>query len=102
MQLLSVETPEVQELVDPKGDAADQVISNLEVARVRRLVRALPPIERRVVCWRFGLLGEPELPQREIARRLGISVDRAWRAEHHALMRLRTGLAPGQAEAEAA
>ena len=50
---------------------------------------ALSPKEYQVICFRFGLFGEEEQTQREIARRLQISRSYVSRIEKNALLKLR-------------
>lgn len=48
-----------------------------QVVDVHRLLRDLPPVERRVICWLYGIACEPVDPE-EIAQRLGTRVDEIW------------------------
>jgi RNA polymerase sigma factor (sigma-70 family) len=86
----------LDQLPDPDVDVCDAVVANLEAARIRRLVAQLPPAERAVIRWRYGLGGD-RLTHREIAARLGISVGGAWNLEQRALELLRGSV--GVAEA---
>lgn len=45
--------------------------------RIRRLVNELPPVERRIICWLYGIDCTPIDPD-EVARRLNLSVDEMW------------------------
>lgn len=45
---------------------------------VRHLLQDLPPVERRVICWLYGIACEPVDPE-EIAERLGTHVEQVWR-----------------------
>lgn len=45
---------------------------------VRRIVKTLPPIERRVICWLYGI-GCVPLDPAEVADRLNMSVEQVWR-----------------------
>jgi DNA-directed RNA polymerase specialized sigma24 family protein len=78
----------LDELADPDGDTHEQVVSSLEAARLRRLLRNLPAVEQRVLSWRYGLNGE-RLAHRQVAARLGVSVGTAWTIEQRALGLLR-------------
>ena len=78
----------LKELPDPDVDVHHTAVTNIEAARVRRLVRTLPALERRVVVARFGLAG-PALSCRETAVRLGLSRTGVSRIERRALNRLR-------------
>src|SRR3954447_24914376 len=80
------------EVVDPSADVHDIAVANIEAARVRRLIRELPEIERRVVRWRYGIEAEV-LTVREIAGRLGIGKSTVSDIEKRALVRLRASVA---------
>ncbi|MDY5020904.1 MAG: sigma-70 family RNA polymerase sigma factor, partial [Blautia sp.] len=54
------------------------------------LEKTLSPREYEVICLRYGLFGEKELTQREIAGRLSISRSYVSRIEKNALQKLRT------------
>ena len=53
------------------------------------LKNTLSPREYEVICLRYGLFGEKELTQREIAQRLSISRSYVSRIEKNALQKLR-------------
>ena len=53
------------------------------------LEKTLSPREYEVICLRYGLFGEKELTQREIAQRLSISRSYVSRIEKNALQKLR-------------
>lgn len=54
------------------------------------LQKALTRRERDIVCMRYGLCGHRPLPQRVVAKRLGISRSYVSRIEKRALEKLRT------------
>jgi DNA-directed RNA polymerase specialized sigma subunit len=87
-RLVCVPTEELEAVPDKRGDAHQQLVTSLESGLLRRRVRALPMLERLVICWRYGLLGE-RLVVREIAERLGVSVGTAYNLEQRGLARLR-------------
>jgi RNA polymerase sigma factor (sigma-70 family) len=89
------------EVADPDADVYEAAVVNIEAARVRRLVRELPDIERRIVMWRYGI-GADVLTVREIARRLGIGKSTVSDIEARALARLRGRLDDGTELAKAA
>lgn len=63
-------------LADTLPDPAvmeDDCERRADAARLRRLVRALPQRERRLITWRYGLDGEPPRTQQQVAARLGVS-----------------------------
>ena len=78
----------VQQLPDPDADVQDAAVINIEAARVRRFVRALPMLERKVIAARYGLTGEP-LSCRQVGVRLGLSRSTVSDIEQRALQRLR-------------
>ena len=57
--------------------------------RLRQLVKALPQRDARILAMRYGLDGEKEQTQQEVARRLGISRSYVSRIEKRALYALR-------------
>jgi len=79
------------ELPDPDTDVHDAAVTNIEAARLRRYVRTLPMLERKVIVWRHGLLGE-QLSCLQVAARLGMSKASAVAIEQRALKRLRAML----------
>ena len=81
---------------DPDADVQEHVISQIEAARIRRLVSTLPQLHRLIVTWHFGLDGRT-LTRREIAERLRLTPAVVRRIEAEALGHLRR-LALAQAE----
>lgn len=71
----------------------DTVIDDIDVRiKSRQLYGFLPalePRERSVICMRYGLGGYQPMPQREVAKRLGISRSYISRIEKRALEKLR-------------
>ena len=59
---------------------------------LRQAVRELPDRERTIVGMRYGLGGQRELTQKEVARRLGISQSYISRLEKRIMLRLRQEL----------
>lgn len=68
--------------------------------RITRILNALPsalsPREYQVVCCRYGLFGEEEQTQREIAQRLSISRSYVSRIEKNALKKLKSLFPEGE------
>jgi DNA-directed RNA polymerase sigma subunit (sigma70/sigma32) len=79
----------LDEVADPDPETQEQAIVNRERARRRRELLARPPLERRVLSWRYGLADGGELSVRQVARRLNTSVGSAWNIEQRALQMLR-------------
>jgi DNA-directed RNA polymerase sigma subunit (sigma70/sigma32) len=84
-------------VADPDVQVEEQVISEIEVARIRRLLGTLPNLEQLVITWHFGLQGEP-LSRPAIADRLRLSTGAVRRIEVDALRELHS-LALGQGRA---
>ena len=55
----------------------------------RYIESSLDERERQIVTLRYGLFGQPQLPQREVAKRLGISRSYVSRIEKKALKLLK-------------
>lgn len=71
------------------SDFEAEVVSIRDL-RLHRLVRQLPPLERRVIRWYFGLDCE-ELNTCQIAERMGTSRQYVSKVKNRALARLRGG-----------
>lgn len=83
-------TNEVIAVAAAPDQVEEEVVMRIEARRVIRLVRRkLDPIERRVITWRYGLAGAPELSLRDVAERMGTSVGTAFNTERRALEKLR-------------
>ncbi len=72
----------------------DTIIDNIDMRMKSEklygfLQRALTPRERDIICMRYGLSGRRPLPQRVVAKRLGISRSYVSRIEKKALEKLR-------------
>ncbi|GIU96091.1 MAG: RNA polymerase sigma factor SigA [Gaiellaceae bacterium] len=81
------EGAELHELLPSGEEPFEDVEIPLDAGPLRAAIDRLPELEREVVLLRYGLDGEP-LELAEVARRLGISRDRARRIEQDALERL--------------
>ena len=83
-------------LSDVLGSDADVVHRDLEAEAERRqllcCVGRLPPREQQIMRLRFGICGEQEHTQKEVADRLGISQSYISRLEKRILRRLREEL----------
>ena len=62
---------------------------DVDLLLLRQAVRELPPREREIVYMRFGLEGQQELTQKEVAQKLGISQSYISRLEKRIMLRLR-------------
>ena len=76
-------------------DLLEDISRKESAAQVRQAVeKTLTGREKEIVRLRYGLSGEPPLPQREVAHRLGISRSYVSRIEKRALERLRDAIGP--------
>ena len=80
-------------LSDILGTDADTVVRPMEESEEKTLLHAalrlLEPRDRRIVCWRYGLCGQPERTQKEVADLLGISQSYISRLEKRIMTKLR-------------
>lgn len=80
-------------LSDILGTDEDMIMRPLEedVDRcvLRQALRELPDREREIIFMRFGLEGQPELTQKEVAQRMGISQSYISRLEKRIMQRLK-------------
>lgn len=64
----------------------DKIDTKINIQKLGRyILKFLSPRERMIVCLRYGLCGQNSLPQREVAKRLGISRSYVSRIEKRAL-----------------
>ncbi len=83
----------LETIADDGEDMLESLARRESVAMVRRAVDgALTGREAEIIRLRYGLNGGPPLPQREVARRMGISRSYVSRIEKKALERLRQAL----------
>jgi RNA polymerase sigma factor (sigma-70 family) len=66
----------------------EEILERHQESAVGSALATLPDEERRVIELRFGTAGEPETSVREVARRLGMTQERARKLEARALGRL--------------
>ena len=79
----------------PPIDVVEQYTQKEQLTKLSRLITGtLNAKEFQVIKYRYGLYGEDELTQREIAQKLGISRSYVSRIEKNALMKLRQLLLP--------
>lgn len=77
------------EPADPTVDVAEEALGRVASLEVRRAIRRLHPLERRLVCLRYGLCGEPAMSLADAGARVGLSAAGALGVERRALARLR-------------
>ena len=80
-------------LSDILGTDEDMILrpleENVDLCLLRQAVKELPPREREIICLRFGLEGQKELTQKEVAQKLGISQSYISRLEKRIMLRLK-------------
>ncbi len=80
-------------LSDILGTDEDMILRPLEddvdLCLLRKAVKELPDRERMIIRMRFGLEGQQELTQKEVAQKLGISQSYISRLEKRIMLRLR-------------
>lgn len=80
-------------LSDILGTDEDMILRPLEddvdLKLLRQAVKELPDRERQIVVMRFGLEGQQELTQKEVAQKMGISQSYISRLEKRIMLRLR-------------
>ena len=82
--------PSILDTVADDTDLLEDLARHESVLRVRDAVETvLTDREAEIIRLRYGLTGEPPLPQREVARRMGISRSYISRIEKKALEKLR-------------
>ena len=64
----------------------------MDIAVLRQALSELPPRERQIVGMRYGLDGDQELTQKEVAQKLGISQSYISRLEKKIMLRLKKEL----------
>ena len=83
-------------LSDILGTEEDMILRPLEddvdIAVLRQALSELPPRERLIVGMRYGLDGNQELTQKEVAQKLGISQSYISRLEKKIMLRLKKEL----------
>ena len=83
-------------LSDILGTEEDMILKPLEddvdLRLLRQAVRELPPRERELIVMRYGLEGQQELTQKEVAQKMGISQSYISRLEKKIMLKLRKEL----------
>ncbi len=83
-------------LSDILGTEEDMILKpledNVDLYLLRQAVSELPQRERQIVNMRFGLGGQQELTQKEVAQKMGISQSYISRLEKRIMLRLRKEL----------
>ena len=83
-------------LSDILGTDEDMILrpldDDVDLRLLRQAVQELPERERQIVGMRFGLWGQQELTQKEVAQKMGISQSYISRLEKRIMLRLRKEL----------
>ena len=78
------------DIISCEDTIAEDLDVKLQTEYALRLIReTLDPREKQILIMRYGLTGKPPLPQREVAKMLGISRSYVSRIEKKALERLK-------------
>ena len=84
---------ELMDVVAEDCDLLEQVFSKEQVCQLRKAVsQCLTPCERQVIVLRYGLDGQPQKRQREVAQVTGLSRSYISRIEKRALQKLKQEL----------
>ncbi len=76
----------LMDTISTDDSIAEQIDTKINVQKLNNYINEfLNPREKIIICLRYGLCGEPPLPQREIAKRLNISRSYVSRIEKRAL-----------------
>lgn len=82
--------PSILDCLSDDTDLLEDIARRESINRVRKAVDSvLPEREAEIIRLRYGLDGQPPLPQRVVAERMGISRSYVSRIEKKALNRLR-------------
>ncbi len=78
------------DIIADEGNIEDDIDTKIKIEKLRSILKdALDEREFEIICMRFGLYGNKELTQREIAKKLKISRSYVSRIETAALAKLR-------------
>lgn len=78
------------DVIADKGDIVEEIDTKLKLQKLQLIINgALDERELEIIKYRYGIGGYPELTQRDIAKKLGISRSYVSRIEKSALEKLR-------------
>ena len=81
---------ELMDVVAEGCDLLEEIFSKEQVYQLRKAIsQCLTPCERQVIVLRYGLNGQPQKRQREVAQVTGLSRSYISRIEKRALQKLR-------------
>ena len=78
------------EILADDVDIESDIDTKMKLEKLNIYLKELTPRERKIIIMRYGIMGEEELPQREVAKRLNISRSYVSRIEKKALEKLRS------------
>ena len=85
-----VNTARIIDIIADEGNIEDEIDTKIKVEKLKSILSdTLDKRELQIINMRYGLGGENELTQREIAKKLGISRSYVSRIETAALEKLR-------------
>ena len=76
-----------------EDSAAEEIMHREEIITIHNAVNALEPRDRQIIILRYGLDGNPEMTQKDVADFLGISQSYISRLEKKIITRLHDDLA---------
>jgi len=80
----------LMETIPSDDNVIDTIITKINVQKLKKfLSENLSPREKIIICMRYGILGFNPMPQREVAKKLGISRSYVSRIEKKTLLSLR-------------
>ena len=79
----------LSEVLSDDTDLVDSIDLKIKIRKLYKYIgESLSPRERVIIEYRYGLFGRPELTQREVAEKMGISRSYVSRIEKRALQLL--------------
>ncbi len=79
----------LMDIITTPDNILDTVYQNIRSEKLLKCIENLSEREREIIIYRYGLLGRRPLPQREVAKKLGISRSYVSRIEKKALQDLK-------------
>lgn len=79
------------DVISDESDIAEEIDKKIKIEKLRIIINGvLDERELKIINMRYGLAGEKELTQREVAKKLGISRSYVSRIEKSALQKLKS------------
>lgn len=83
----------LMDIITTSDNILDTVYENIRSEKLLKCIEKLSKREREIIIYRYGLLGNLPMPQREVAKRMGISRSYVSRIEKKALEELKEMMA---------